>query len=364
MRIAAIGLGNRLSGVYRHQIRKLCPEARLVGLLDPDPKAVERLPEDERGTVQRFDDLAAMISGCRPDAVMIGTRCNLHARYATALAPFRLPLFLEKPVATTLADAIALERAWGAEDSRIVVSFPLRVTPLVRQAKRWLDEPATGRMSHINAVNYVPYGAVYFNSWYRDFSITQGLFLQKATHDFDYLAFLMGRPIVRVAAMAQHGSVHQEESRRQGDGDPDVHYFPGIGTPETGMNEDCSSALIEFEGGVHGTYSQVFYARHAAAARGATLCGKRATIAFDWSTDRVRRLWHDRSDGEELLLKGGNDHGGGDTELARSLIGVVKSGTSSVAPLRAGLESVYACLAAKESAATGRFVNVRRWGQA
>ena len=34
------------------------------------------------------------------------------------------------------------------------------------------------------------------------FEITQGLFMQKATHDFDYMSYLVGSPIVRVAAMA------------------------------------------------------------------------------------------------------------------------------------------------------------------
>ncbi len=362
MRIAAIGLGGRSSGVYRDQIRRLCPEARIVGLLDPDPQAVARLPEDERAAVQRVDDVDALIA-TRPDAVLVGTRCNLHARFGIELARHRLPVYLEKPVATSLTDAIALERAWGADDSRVVVSFPLRVTPLVVQAKRWLAEPTTGRISHINAVNYVPYGAVYFETWYRDHATTQGLFLQKATHDFDYLAHLMGRPIVRVAAMALQGRVHQEASQRQGTGEPDVYYHTGVGTPESGMNEDCSSALIEFEGGVHGTYSQVFYARNGAAARGATLCGQRATIAFDWFTDRVRRIWHHQPTAEELLLKTANGHGGGDEALAQNLIDMVRNGAPSVAPLRAGIESVYACLAAKESAATGHFVTVRRWGQ-
>lgn len=365
MRIAAIGFGNRISGVYNHCIRRICPEARLVGLLDDDQAAARaRLKDEDHDAPLACDSVADLITRSRPDAVLVGTRCDSHARYAIALAPYRLPVFLEKPVATSMDDAIALERAWGADGDKVVVSFPLRLTPLVKRAQAWLAEPATGRIAHVNAVNYVTYGGVYFNEWYRDHGVTGGLFLQKATHDFDYLAHLVGHPIARVAAMALHGRVHQDLSLRKGDGDPDVSYHASIGTPESGMNEDCSSALIEFANGIHGTYSQVFFPRHATAARGATLSGRRSTISFDWATDKVRRAWHDRPEAEEHLLRTASGHGGGDEALAQGLVDLVRGAKPSPAPLQAGLESVYACLAARESSRSGSIVAVRRWGQA
>jgi len=373
MRIAVIGFGARMSGFYRDHVRRLCPEARIVGVLDPDRAGAEaRLPADERGQPIHAETLGTLIAQSAPDAVMVGTRCDLHARIAVGLAPYRLPMFLEKPVATTIDDALALERAYGDDDRRVVVSFPLRATPLADQAARWLAEPGNGRISHVMAVNYVPYGEVYFASWYRDHAVTGGLFLQKATHDFDYLTHLVGSPIVSVAAMALHGRVHQDRGNRSVDGqipgESDVHYFPGIGTPESGMNEDCSSALIRFANGIHGVYTQNFFARHGAAARGATISGQRSTISFDWCTDRIRRVWHHEAREEMLTVKGtdseGSGHGGGDGALARNFLAVVRAGAPSIAPLRCGLASAYACLAARESAATGRFIAVHQWGSA
>ena len=41
---------------------------------------------------------------------------------------------------------------------------------------------------------------VYYHSWYRDPSETGGLFLQKATHDIDYIHFLTGERPVSVCA--------------------------------------------------------------------------------------------------------------------------------------------------------------------
>ncbi len=362
MRIAIVGCGGRMSGVY-HLLRSVCPDARLVGVLDPDEAGVRsRVPADERDSVRFFPDLATLMCEARPDAVMVGTRCDLHATYGAQLAAYGLPVFLEKPVATSLADALALERAWGARHDQVVVSFPLRVSPLVKQAARWLAEPANGRISHVNAVNYVTYGANYFTQWYRDHAITQGLFLQKATHDFDYLAHLVGAPITRVAAMALHGRVHQDVSTRHGNGEADVLYHEHIGRPDSGMNEDCSSALIEFANGIHGTYSQVFFAREAAGERGVRLSGQRSTIGFDWYSERIRRHWHHAAPSDELHLPASGGHAGGDEALAANLVALIRGEAPSAAPLQAGLESVYACLAAKQSAAQGRFINVHRWG--
>lgn len=366
MRVALIGCGRRLSKIFL-KLQKVCPEARVVGVLDPDEAgARSRLPAPDNTEATFHPDVASLIRGSRPDVVMVGTQCNLHSRYAVELAPYGLPIYLEKPVATTMEDAVKLERAWAQNNERVVVSFPLRLTHLIQQAKRWLDEPANGRVSHVAAVNYKdhPGNSPYFTRWYRDYRVTGGLFLQKATHDFDYLTHLIGSRIVRVAAMALHGRVHQDLTQKRGEGEPDVYYHEMIGTPETGMNEDCSSALFEFENGIHGTYSQVFFSAKGAASRGATLCGQRSTVRFDWDTERIERIWHQEPREEAVVMQAHDDdgHGGGDTILLQNLTDLAAGRAKSMSPLRAGVESVYTCLAAKESAATGKFITVRRWG--
>jgi predicted dehydrogenase len=217
-----------------------------------------------------------------------------------------------------------------------------------------------GRLEHILGVNYVPYGNVYFDSWYRDYATTQGLFLQKATHDFDYLSYLAGAPIVRVAAMAQHGRVFRDRSLEPAEGDDTRTYFDGIGTPETGMNEDASSALLEFANCIHGVYTQIFYSKHEAQARGATLSGMRGTLRFDWYQNELRLHSHAEAATVTDRPPEGLNHFGGDGILADNFIDVIRGRAPSASPLSAGLQSVYACLAARESAATGRFVAVQQ----
>jgi predicted dehydrogenase len=253
-------------------------------------------------------------------------------------------------------------------------------------ARRLIGEGAVGNPEHILGVNYVPYGTGYFDHFYRDFSVTQGLFLQKATHDFDYMACLMGQPITRVSAMACRGRVFggkkaaglrcskcgetatclesPENRKRNGSGgdqrDHWCSFGKDIGTPEKGMNEDSSSALLEFANGTHGVYTQVFFSRRDAGARGSTVSGYKGTVSFDWYKNEMRRIRHHEPFSDVIKPAEGMSHFGGDLELAREFIDLIRGTPSKRLSIWDGIRSAYACLAAKEAAETGKSVNVRQ----
>lgn len=387
IRMGVIGLGARARGVLK-MMMDVDPEVQVVGVVDPDEEGVRtRMPEQNRESPVFYRTLDALVRKAKPDGLLIGTRCNLHAPYAIQAARYDIPLFLEKPVAVTMRQATALERAFENSKCPVVVSFPLRVSPLCERTKQVLDQGAVGTREHVTAVNYVPYGTVYWHQGYRYFDITQGLFLQKATHDFDYLQYLMESPIVRVAAMANYGRVFggnkpsglkcsgckdaptclESPYSRQRRGLKPINdrfclFSKDSGTPETGTNEDCSSALVEFASGAHGIYTQVFFTRRDAGARGATISGYMGTVSFDWYKNELRHVRHHEPFTDVSKAGEGASHFGGDTQLVQDFLEVVKGTATSRTPIETGLASVYACLAAKRSAETGRFVKVRQVG--
>ena len=387
IRLGVVGHGDRISGVIKDYLRQEAPDLRVVGIVDPDREgATERLDPCDRDGVCFYDSLGEMVRQARPDALAIGTRCNLHTPYAIEAAAYDLPLYLEKPVAINMAQAIALERAFENSRCSAIVSFPLRVSPLCEMTRHHIASGAIGTPEHVLGVNYVPYGTVYFDNLYRNYPVTQGLFIQKATHDFDYLTYLMGSPILRIAAMRTRGRVfggnkpaglrcsqcdeaetcpESPGSRihNRSGGDTDDHFCvfgEDIGTPETGMNEDSSSALIEFAGGVHGTYTQVFFTRRDAACRGATVSGYQGTVSFDWYKNELQLVRHHSPFSDISKPDEGASHFGGDTELARDFIAMIRHGRPPRATIQDGLRSIYTCLAANESAQTGSFVQVRQ----
>ena len=392
LRLGVIGYGRRIHGLIGGPFREVEPDVRLVGVVDPNEQGARaRIGELGARTAEEvrfYDDVPALLHGARPDAIAIGTRCNLHTPYAVQLAQAGLPLFLEKPVSISLEQAVALEDAFENAASPVVVSFPLRVSPLCELARCYVADGAVGDAVHVAAVNYVPYGTVYWEQPYRDYDITGGLFLQKATHDLDYLMYLLGQPITRVAAMATRGRVFggakpaglwcsrcdetatcpespQNRRRNGSGGDPGDHacVFSVDAGRGARSNEDCSSALLEFANGSHGVYSQVFFARRDAASRGATVSGYQGTVRFDWFTGELQRIRHHAPFSATERAAGGAAHFGGDLELARNFVAVVRGGTASRTPIETGIQSAYACLAARESAVSGDFVGVRQVGQ-
>ncbi|MBL4575928.1 MAG: Gfo/Idh/MocA family oxidoreductase [Opitutaceae bacterium] len=387
IRLGVIGYGGRVHGMINTHFRKVDPELRVTGIIDPDEEQVRaRLTECDKDAVF-YKDLATMIRKGKLDALVIGTRCNLHSRYAVQAAQYDLPLFLEKPVAVNMRQATDLEKAFSKSRCSVVVSFPLRVSPLCELAREYIEEGAVDTPVHIAATNYVNYGTVYWEMPYRDYSITGGLFLQKATHDLDYMMYLMGEPIVRVSAMATRGHVFggrkksnlycskcsEEETclespgnriRNETTGSTKDHlcvYGRDCGKAEDGtLNEDCSSALVEFSSGAHGIYTQVFFSRRDASTRGATISGYQGTVGFDWYSNELRRVRHHKPFSAVEKASGDASHFGGDIQLAYDFVGLIQGKRKSRTPIETGLQSVYACLAARESAEKGRFVKVRQ----
>jgi len=393
IRLGVVGYGSRARSLLRGCFRQVEPESlrediRVVGVVDPDEHGVRsRMEEHDQQDVVFYDDLPTMVRKARLDGLMIATQCNLHTPYAIQAAKYDIPLYLEKPVAVTMAQAVALERAFAKSKCRVVVSFPLRVSPLADLARRMIEDGEIGSPEHIHACNYVPYGVGYWENWYRNYDVTGGLFLQKATHDLDYISCLMGSRIVRVAAMANFGRVFggkmkpnltcskcrkkytclESPMKRQLAGfggtlnDHACTFGADCGSPETGMNQDCGSILVSFANGAHGCYSQVFFARRDAAARGAVISGYLGTISFDWYKNELTRVRHFERFTDTISAGKGMSHFGGDQQLALDFVRLMQGkSTKSRTPIEFGIQSAYACLAARQSARTGRFVKVRQ----
>jgi predicted dehydrogenase len=317
------------------------------------------------------------------DGVMIGTRCYLHAPMAVKVARRGLPLFLEKPVAISIEQLRALAAAFRRRNAPpVVVSFPLRVSPLVARAKEIVESGRLGPIEQMVAFNDVPYGDVYFGGWYRNWNEVGGLWLQKATHDLDYIAYLMGSRPKRVAAMNARrvwGGDHPFGLRcmdcRERKKCPESPFNPKSMIPKSSRagwrewrmcvyargirNEDLGACLVEYQSGAQAVYHQNFFARGTAARRGARAYGYRGTLEFDWYAGHLLIRWHDGRGTETVKLPGGEAHFGGDAVLCRNFLEVLRGKGPSRTPIGAGIESALTCLKARESCATRRFLEVK-----
>jgi hypothetical protein len=102
-------------------------------------------------------------------------------------------------------------------------------------------------------------------------------------------------------------------------------------------------------------YSQNFVSRRTAGRRGAIITGYKATVEFDWYTNKVHVVDHHNDRVDEIAVKATTGHSGGDDVLAQNFIDVIKRKAPSRSTLRDGLLSVAMCLAARRSSHTSSF---------
>lgn len=378
IRLGVIGYGRRM----RHMvgvIDRFNAGTRVVAIVDPRAETLKAEFPDSLVDATIYEDAARMLDAGGVDGVLIGTRCTLHAPYAIAVLARHLPLFLEKPVATSIDQLAALREAMEQSRSPVVVSFPLRMSAICETARALIDADTIGTVEHVQATNNVPfYAGGYYHGWMRDEEETGGLWLQKATHDFDYLNSLVRQQPVSVCAMESKtvfmGEMpaglkcvdcgRQEECPES---PYNLFYLQEV-TPAVEPNEwrcsfatdtgnhDSASAIVRYASGLHAVYTQNFYTRRGAATRGAKLIGYRGTIEFDWYRNELVVHHHHTSRIERhQFATTGEGHHGGDKELARDFLHVLTGTGPSRAPLAAGLLSVQMCLMARESCRTGAF---------
>lgn len=102
---------------------------------------------DARGPVHT--DLAAMLADPELHAVMLATPDRLHAAQAIAAARAGKHVFVEKPMATTVADAEAMRAAATAARITLAVGYHLRWHAGLRALRQHIQDGALGRILHL-----------------------------------------------------------------------------------------------------------------------------------------------------------------------------------------------------------------------
>lgn len=372
-KIGVIGSGHRVTPLVKSLVSR--DGYVLTAVCDIDQDGVKARYEGYEN-IHYYIDAKEMLDNEQLDGVFIGTRCSLHTHFALLVAQYHIPMFLEKPVCTNEEDLARLEQILYHND-KTVVSFPLRVNTITEYVKEIIDSGKLGRIEHVQAYNNVNYGRGYYHKWYKDESETGGLFLQKTTHDFDYLNYVLGnnKP-VRICAMASKQIFKGDmpaglkcndcpkqaecpESKRNVEtyGDPFIIGEECCFAVDTG-NQDSGSAIVEYESGMHVVYSQNFFVRKKAGKRGARFMGYYGTVEFDFNTGVVTVYHHNQALVETHTFDINGNHFGGDAKLMAHFADVIAGKCVSKANLADGILSARMCLMAQKSADTHTFCEI------
>lgn len=123
IRTLVAGLGNMgrshaLS--YHHN-----DDFEIVGMVNRSPVELPEVLAD----YPRFENYLATLDALKPDLASINTYSDSHAEYAIAALEKGIHVFLEKPIATTVADAKRVVAAAKANGCKLVIGYILRHHP-------------------------------------------------------------------------------------------------------------------------------------------------------------------------------------------------------------------------------------------
>ncbi|MFI6908768.1 Gfo/Idh/MocA family protein [Nonomuraea sp. NPDC050394] len=200
--LAVVGAGAR-GAAYAELAAQWPDRVEIVAVAEPRAHLRERfalrhgLPRENL-----FDDWREMARRGRiADAVIVATLDADHLEPTTAFAEQGYDILLEKPIAPTEAESVAIGEAAARTGASVTVCHVMRYTPYTRQVKELL--PEIGEIVSIEHLE--PIGAYHFahsfvrGNWRRSDEATFAL-LAKSCHDIDWLAYLVGKPVSRVSS--------------------------------------------------------------------------------------------------------------------------------------------------------------------
>lgn len=201
MTLAVVGAGSRGEGAYGGWVLRHPDRARVVAVAEPREVRRERFAR-AHGVATAVADWRELLSGAKlADAVVIATPDAQHVEPAIAFAEAGYHILLEKPMAPTEEECRRI--ATAAEKAGVIfaVGHVLRYTPYTRALRAAL--PALGEIvsvQHLEPVGFWHQAHSFVRGNWRRESLSSFMLMAKSCHDVDWLSYVVGQPIARVAS--------------------------------------------------------------------------------------------------------------------------------------------------------------------
>jgi predicted dehydrogenase len=193
VRICMIGAG-RVGKAHTKSLLTYVPDGRPVAVVDPVAETRQDLGE-QFDIEARFESLEAALDSVAFDAVIITTPTFTHTSLAVTAAEAGKHVFLEKPMAITLAECDEIIAAVERNNVFLQLAFMRRFAPEFVAAAERLEAGEIGQPMMIKSLSHGP-GLP--PPWARDLALSNGLLAEVNSHDWDCVRWLMGSNYQRV----------------------------------------------------------------------------------------------------------------------------------------------------------------------
>lgn len=305
LRVGVVGIGQR-SAIARH-VAEAATAAVLVAAADVSAVGRARASELLGSTVAVYATVGELIANANLDAVLVTTPDWTHAEVAIELLRAGIAVYLEKPLAISLADCDEILAVAVETGTPLYVGHNFRHSAVVRLMREIVERGEIGAVKTIWCRHFVGNGGdYYFKDWHADRARVNSLLLQKASHDLDIIHLLGGGYTQRVVGMGDlmvYGDI-TDRADRSGQVMPDWFSFDNWPPASlTGLNpvvdvEDVSMVMMTLDNGVLASYEQCHFSPDYW--RNYTVIGTEGRLEnFGDTAGGVVRVWNRRSEWRE-----------------------------------------------------------------
>ena len=343
-KIGVIGVGGR-GGLAR--CAHLPAEGyRIVAGVDVNADSLQQLKEFAGADVFVAQDYRKLLAIPEIDAVFVTSPDFLHEEHAVAALLAGKAVYLEKPMAITIAGCDRLLKTAYQTGSKLYLGHNMRHFPVVLKMKEVIDSGLIGEVQAGWCRHFINYGGdAYFRDWHSEQKNTTGLLLQKGAHDIDVMHWLMGSYTKTVVGMGRL-SVYDKCKRRSATvpgsakwNDAQWPPFEQAGFSPVMDVEDHNMVLMQLENGAQACYLQCHYTPDAE--RNYTFIGTKGRIENIGDSGHCAvHAWTQRGpratpDIVYQLKPAAGSHGGSDPAIVREFLRFVreevKTNTSPIA---------------------------------
>jgi predicted dehydrogenase len=246
LRVGLVGCG-AFARFSLAQYRQL-PGVAIAAVADIDATAAARAAH-ELGAEAHTPD--AVLTAADLDLVYIATPPALHFRQAKQALETGKHVLVEKPLATTVADARELDSLSTRQGRVCVANLVERYNPLADCVKRVIEGGLLGDLLHGLFVNEAADEGLAPSHWFWNRETSGGIFVEHGVHFFDLVAYWLGEGHVVSAARSL-----REPSAADGAVEEEVmctcrYSRPRAGAAGKGVCTRHTGLLFHFEHGFH-----------------------------------------------------------------------------------------------------------------
>jgi predicted dehydrogenase len=374
---AIIGAGGRGTN-FSNWLRGHPDAGKVVAVAEPNPERRKNVADTHNiPTELQFERWEELLAKPKLADVLINTTMDrLHVASAVKGLALGYHMILEKPMATSIEDCIAIDKARRVNKRIVCVCHSMRYSSVYTEVKKLIESGAIGDMvsfDQLEAVEHIHQSHSFVRGNWGNEARSTFMLLAKSCHDIDMFSWIVNKPCQRVSSFGQLSYFRKEYAPKGApqyctDGCPVEHSCPysslkvyaqenahwvahhaGLTQPtaaerlaklkHTNFDKcvfqtdndvvDHQVVAFEFEGGITGTFTMTAFTPFGG--RFLRVHGTKGFIRAESDTNMIEL--HRHSDAKVDVIKiphGQGSHGGADDLLMRNMMHALRTNDPSV----------------------------------